>query len=70
MRSGDGSGVPSADLPLDVEAFPDGAVGRLSLQAGVRRRRGAHIGAWDLPVDPVGYRVYSLGLGVYARLKA
>jgi peptidoglycan pentaglycine glycine transferase (the first glycine) len=71
MRSGDGSGVPSADLPLDVEAFPNtGLWGVYRFKQGFGGDVVRFIGAWDLPVDPVGYRVYSLGLGVYARLKA
>jgi lipid II:glycine glycyltransferase (peptidoglycan interpeptide bridge formation enzyme) len=71
MRGGDGSGAPSADLPLDVEAFPDtGLWGVYRFKQGFGGDVVRFIGAWDLPVDPVGYRVYSLGLGVYARLKA
>ncbi len=70
MAGGDGSGVPSADLPLDIEAFPDtGLWGVYRFKQGFGGAVVRFTGAWDLPVEPVGYQVYSLGLGAYERLK-
>jgi len=71
LANGDGSGVPAADLPLDVEAFPSaGLWGVYRFKQGFGGDVVRFTGAWDMPVDALGYRFYSLGLGAYGWLKA
>lgn len=71
VRNGDGSGVASDELPLDLEAFPSHELwGVYRFKQGFGGNVVRFVGAWDLPINEWGYRVYQLGLGVRERLKA
>ncbi len=68
LRNGDGSGTPSDDLPLDLEQLPHGELwGVYRFKQGFGGNVVRSVGAWDLAVDPVGYRLYAFGLGARAK---
>ncbi len=61
--NGDSRGVPSDDLPVQLDALPGhGLWGVYRFKQGFGGRVVRYVGAWDMPVDPVGARVYALGL--------
>ncbi len=63
MRRGDGSGTPSEELPLDLEALPQGELwGVYRFKQGFGGTVVRTVGAWDLPINPVGYQLYTGGL--------
>ena len=60
---GDGRGVLSDDLPVQIDALPGhGLWGVYRFKQGFGGRVIRHVGAWDMPVDALGARVYALGL--------
>ncbi|MGL4649394.1 MAG: lipid II:glycine glycyltransferase FemX, partial [Caldilineaceae bacterium] len=74
LRGGDGSGTPVDDLPVDVETLPrEGLWGVYRFKQGFGGEVSRTVGAWDLPVSPVGFAVYRAGLqarGAQRRLAA
>src|SRR5690606_18383078 len=61
--NGDGRGVPSDDLPVQLDALPGHDLwGVYRFKQGFGGRVIRYVGAWDMPVDPLGARVYALGL--------
>jgi lipid II:glycine glycyltransferase (peptidoglycan interpeptide bridge formation enzyme) len=63
VAHGDGSGVPVDDLPLDVEALPSGELwGVYRFKQGFGGKVVRYVGAWDLPINSVGYKLYDFGL--------
>lgn len=63
LRNGDGSGIPSDELPLDLDAFPGHDLwGVYRFKQGFGGHVVRYIGAWDKPVNALGYRIYQLGL--------
>ncbi len=63
LRDGDGSGTPVDEMPLDVEALPgDGLWGVYRFKQGFGGNVVRMIGAWDIPVNSLGYSVYQTGL--------
>lgn len=61
--NGDGRGVPSDDLPVQLDALPGhGLWGVYRFKQGFGGRVVRYVGAWDMPVNPLGARVYALGL--------
>jgi lipid II:glycine glycyltransferase (peptidoglycan interpeptide bridge formation enzyme) len=70
LRNGDGSGIPADALPLDLEALPAHDLwGVYRFKQGFGGAVVRWVGAWDLPLNPLGYRVYQIGLGVRERIK-
>ena len=66
--NGDGRGVPSDDLPVQLDALPGhGLWGVYRFKQGFGGRVVRYVGAWDMPVNPVGARVYALGLEAQRR---
>jgi peptidoglycan pentaglycine glycine transferase (the first glycine) len=64
LRGGDGSGTPVEELPIDIEALPQGELwGVYRFKQGFGGEVVRTAGAWDMPLDTVGYRVYQFGLG-------
>ncbi len=63
MRGGDGSGMPSDALPLDLEALPHTDLwGVYRFKQGFGGQIVRAVGAWDLPVNLISYRIYTSGL--------
>lgn len=63
LRNGDGSGTPSDEIAVDVAAFPDGELwGVYRFKQGFGGEVVRTVGAWDLAIDPLGYRLYRGGL--------
>ncbi|MEZ4717227.1 MAG: hypothetical protein R2851_14255 [Caldilineaceae bacterium] len=60
---GDAVGVPAEELPVDVQHLPDGELwGVFRFKQGFGGRALRTVGAWDLPLHPLGYRAYTAGL--------
>ncbi|MEZ4560285.1 MAG: peptidoglycan bridge formation glycyltransferase FemA/FemB family protein, partial [Caldilineaceae bacterium] len=60
---GDAAGVPAEELPVDVQQLPDGELwGVFRFKQGFGGRALRTVGAWDLPLHPLGYRAYTAGL--------
>ncbi len=63
LHNGDGSGTPGEALPLDLDALPAGDLwGVYRFKQGFGGAVVRTVGAWDLPISPVGYRIYLSGL--------
>jgi len=63
LRNGDGSGTLSDALPLDLDALPAGDLwGVYRFKQGFGGEVVRTVGAWDLPISPVGYKIYLSGL--------
>lgn len=63
LAGGDGSGTPCDALPIDLEKLPEGELwGVYRFKQGFGGQIVRTVGAWDTPLDTVGYRVYQLGL--------
>jgi lipid II:glycine glycyltransferase (peptidoglycan interpeptide bridge formation enzyme) len=63
LRNGDGSGTPVDLLPVELEALPhEGLWGVYRFKQGFGGLVTRTVGAWDLPVNPVGDAVYRAGL--------
>ncbi|MCB0158900.1 MAG: peptidoglycan bridge formation glycyltransferase FemA/FemB family protein, partial [Caldilineaceae bacterium] len=60
---GDAVGVPAEDLPVDVQQLPEGELwGVFRFKQGFGGRALRTVGAWDLPLHPLGYRAYTVAL--------
>ena len=63
LHDGDGSGIPVDALPIDLEALPAGGLwGVYRFKQGFGGTIVRSVGAWDLPLDPVGFKLYQAGL--------
>jgi lipid II:glycine glycyltransferase (peptidoglycan interpeptide bridge formation enzyme) len=63
LHGGDGSGTPVDELPIDIEALPQGELwGVYRFKQGFGGNVVRAIGPWDMALDTIGYRVYQLGL--------
>lgn len=63
VAHGDGSGTAVDALPLDLEATPHGELwGVYRFKQGFGGKVVRYVGAWDLPINPVGYKLYTVGL--------
>ena len=63
LHGGDGSGTPTEELPIDIEALPQGELwGVYRFKQGFGGSVVRTVGAWDMALDTIGYRVYQLGL--------
>ncbi len=63
MRSGDGSGTPADALPIDLDALPPGELwGVYRFKQGFGGDVLRTVGAWDMALDPLGFRLYQLGV--------
>ncbi len=70
VANGDGSGTPVDDLPLDLEVVPAGELwGVYRFKQGFGGKVVRYVGAWDLPIHPVGYKVYDFGLMVREKIR-
>lgn len=55
-------GVPVDQIPLDLQALPRGELwGVYRLKQGFGGNVVRFVGAWDKPLDPIGYRLYKTG---------
>lgn len=71
LNHGDGSGIATDELPLDLEAFPAHDLwGVYRFKQGFGGQVVRYIGAWDQPVNKIGYRIYRVGLEVRKKLDA
>ncbi len=71
LRNGDGSGTPSEALPVDLGAFPHGELwGVYRFKQGFGGDVTRTVGAWDLPINQVGYQLYVGGLALREQLAA
>lgn len=62
------TGIPAADLPFDLQNSPNTELwGVYRLKQGFGGNVVRYVGAWDMPLDEVGSRLYTFGL--YAREK-
>lgn len=56
-------GVPADRLPIEIDALPgDGLWGVYRFKQGFGGRVLRTVGAWDMPIDALGARLYSIGL--------
>jgi lipid II:glycine glycyltransferase (peptidoglycan interpeptide bridge formation enzyme) len=56
-------------LPLDVEALPAGELwGVYRFKQGFGGKVVRYVGAWDLPINSVGYKLYDFGLAAREKL--
>lgn len=64
LNRGDGSGLPSDELALDLDNLPEsgGLWGVYRFKQGFGGDVVRSVGAWDLPVNQLGHAVYSVGL--------
>lgn len=63
VAHGNGSGTPVDELPIDVETLPAGDLwGVYRFKQGFGGKVVRYVGAWDLPLNPVGYKLYAFGL--------
>ncbi len=70
LRNGDGSGTASDLLPIDLDALPAGDLwGVYRFKQGFGGAVVRTVGAWDLPISPVGYRIYLSGLQLMAQTR-
>jgi peptidoglycan pentaglycine glycine transferase (the first glycine) len=69
VTGGDGSGTPVDDLPLDLESIPSGELwGVYRFKQGFGGKVVRYVGAWDLPIQPVGYKLYTVGLAAREKI--
>lgn len=64
--SGEGDlGLPADVLPVELDALPgDGLWGVYRFKQGFGGRVVRTVGAWDMPINPLGARIYAAGLAV------
>ncbi|MFN8486463.1 MAG: peptidoglycan bridge formation glycyltransferase FemA/FemB family protein [Caldilineaceae bacterium] len=69
LGHGDGRGIATDELPLDLEAFPTHDLwGVYRFKQGFGGNVVRYVGAWDKPVNEIGYRVYQIGLVVREKI--
>jgi peptidoglycan pentaglycine glycine transferase (the first glycine) len=69
LAGGDGSGTPVDALPIDLETLPSGELwGVYRFKQGFGGQVMRYVGAWDLPINPVGYKLYDFGLAVREKI--
>ena len=69
LTHGDGSGTSVDDLPLDLEHTPAGELwGVYRFKQGFGGKVVRYVGAWDLPINRLGYQIYTVGLTVREKL--
>ena len=63
MRGDHGDPVRAEDVPVDVNAFPEGDLwGVFRFKEGFGGTVERYVGAWDLPMNRLGYGLYQAGL--------
>ncbi|MEZ4637642.1 MAG: peptidoglycan bridge formation glycyltransferase FemA/FemB family protein [Caldilineaceae bacterium] len=63
MRGDHGDPVRAENVPVDVNAFPEGDLwGVFRFKEGFGGAVERYVGAWDLPINPAGYLLYQTGL--------
>ncbi len=71
ISNGDGSGTAVDDLPLDLERTPPGELwGVYRFKQGFGGKVVRYVGAWDLPINLLGYQLYTIGLNAREQLQA
>lgn len=71
LQGGDGRGVASDALPIDLDALPAGGLwGVYRFKQGFGGDVVRAVGAWDLPLETVGFGLYQFGLVARARWDA
>ncbi len=70
ISNGDGSGTAVDDLPIDLENIPQGELwGVYRFKQGFGGKVVRYVGAWDRPIKPLPYKLYTFGLDIRAKLK-
>jgi peptidoglycan pentaglycine glycine transferase (the first glycine) len=65
MRGDTGDPVRAEDVPVGVNAFPEGDLwGVFRFKEGFGGTIERFVGAWDLPISAVGYQIYQVGLAI------
>ena len=68
LNNWDGTPVPSDHLPVNVNELPDGELwGVYRFKQGFGGDVVRHVGAWEMPIRPLAYKVYRLGLRARAQ---
>ncbi|MCB9150942.1 MAG: peptidoglycan bridge formation glycyltransferase FemA/FemB family protein [Caldilineaceae bacterium] len=63
------NGLPASDLPFDLQQSPQNELwGVYRLKQGFGGNVVRYVGAWDMPLDSMGHRLYSLGLTAREKL--
>ena len=71
MTRGGGARIPVESLPVDTEMMPsDGLWGVFRFKQGFGGDVVRYVGTWDRPLDPVGARVFALGLAAQREVRA
>ena len=71
LRRGAGTRVPADELPIDPDLLPgDGLWGVYRFKQGFGGDVVRYVGTWDRPLDPLGYRVFALGMAAQRGLRA
>ncbi len=66
-----GTPVPSNDLPLNVNSLPDGELwGVYRFKQGFGGDVVRHVGAWEMPIQPLAYKAYRLGLSARSQSRS
>jgi lipid II:glycine glycyltransferase (peptidoglycan interpeptide bridge formation enzyme) len=69
LHGADGSGVSVDELPLELDALPShGLWGVYRFKQGFGGTVVRSLGAWDLPINPLGYWLYGAGLTLKKRI--
>jgi len=64
------SGIPSEKLPINLEALPRGELwGVYRFKQGFGGDVVRTVGAWDLPIHPIGYQLYTGGLATMRKAR-
>lgn len=62
LTRGSGAGVPVDELPIDLEALPSHDLwGVYRFKQGFGGQVVRHIGTWEMPLQPNGYRLFQVG---------
>ncbi|HXF64890.1 MAG TPA: peptidoglycan bridge formation glycyltransferase FemA/FemB family protein [Caldilineaceae bacterium] len=65
LNRGDGSGAPVEAIPVDLDALSGEELwGVYRFKQGFGGQVVRHVGAWDKPLHPVGYRLFQVGLAL------
>lgn len=71
MAHGSGAGTPVEDIAVDLDALPAHDLwGVYRFKQGFGGEVVRHVGTWEMPLQPVGYRLFQLGRRVQIAQRA